>query len=159
MQKAALIKQISDALKASLRVLQEAARSSRAEATDESNRSENKYDTRSLEAGYLAQGQARQAQELIDAIETYEQLQPRAFPAGAPIELTAVVELEADGARARYFVGPRSGGLTVSFDGETYVVITPSSPLGQALMGKREGYAWATKRGGRLVKQRVLSVR
>jgi hypothetical protein len=61
--------------------LEKAARASHAEATHESSKAESKYDTRGLEAAYLAGGQARQVKEILDSIKAYEAL---ATPALAP---------------------------------------------------------------------------
>ena len=58
MKKAQLLKQIVASLSESLGVLEKAARASHAEATHESSKAESKYDTRGLEAAYLAGGQA-----------------------------------------------------------------------------------------------------
>src|SRR5690348_14762760 len=113
MNKTLLLKQIVAALSESLEVLEKAARASHAEATHESSRAESKYDTRGLEAAYLAGGQARQAREILDCIKAYQSLAPRNFAAAEPIELTALVELEADGAPSTYFIGPNSGGLEI----------------------------------------------
>ncbi|MCE9616034.1 MAG: GreA/GreB family elongation factor [Lentisphaerae bacterium] len=159
MRKADLLKHITEDLQARARVLVEAARSSHAEATDESTRSENKYDTRGLEAGYLAEGQARQARELADAIALFESLEPQDFTAQDPIDLTAVVRLEAGGVPATYFIGPKSGGLEVAFEGGMLMVITPASPLGKALMGRQVGDTWTAKMGGVMTTYRIVSVR
>jgi len=59
MDKARIIEQIVASLSESLAVLEKAARASHAEATHESSKAESKYDTRGLEAAYLAGGQAR----------------------------------------------------------------------------------------------------
>lgn len=56
MDKRALIKKIVAQLEAELALLTKAARSAHAEATHESSKAENKYDTRGLEASYLARG-------------------------------------------------------------------------------------------------------
>jgi transcription elongation GreA/GreB family factor len=37
-------------------------------------------------------------------------------------------------------------------------VITPQSPLGQNLMGKKEGQRWTAKLGGSVVKYHIVSV-
>src|SRR5438874_4314393 len=113
MRKAQLIKKIVESLKGSLELLEKAARAAHAEATHESSKAENKYDTRGLEAAYLAGGQARQARELVNSIAAYEKLAIRAFSGDDPIDLAALVELEADGNVSTYFIGPRNGGLEV----------------------------------------------
>src|SRR3954465_10467838 len=142
MKKSALIKKITSSLAANLELLQKAARASHAEATHESSKAENKYDTRGLEAAYLAGGQARQAKEIMDSIAQYESLEPREFRPDEAIDLAALVELEADGVVSSYFIGPKSGGLEIMDGKREIMVITPQSPLGQNLMGKKNGQRW-----------------
>ena len=158
MNKAALLKQIIARLNENLETLTKAARASHAEATHESSRAENKYDTRGLEAAYLAGGQARQAKETIDAIEVYADLPILNFAARDPIDVTAVVELEADGTRSTYFIGPKGGGLEIEHEGKEIMVITPQSPLGQILIGKKANARWTAKVGGAAVKYCVVAV-
>ena len=74
MNKQAVIEAIVAKLVAELQVYLNAANASRAEATPESSKPENKYDTRGLEAAYLARGQSRQAKEILDSIKAYEQI-------------------------------------------------------------------------------------
>jgi transcription elongation GreA/GreB family factor len=158
MNKSELIKQIVAGLSESLAMLEKAARASHEEATHESSKAESKYDTRGLEAAYLAGGQARQAREILDSIELYETLKARNFASGEPIDLTAIVELETDGARGIYFIGPKNGGLEIEHQRKEVTVITPQSPLGQNLMGKKAGQRWTAKVGGSAVKYHVVSV-
>lgn len=158
MKKAKLIQKIVARLHENLAVLENAARSSRAEATHESSRAESKYDTRGLEAAYLASGQARQAREILEAIQVYEALPVRAFSAEEPIDLSALVELESDGTRLFYFIGPKGGGLEIEDQAREITVITPQSPLGENLMGKTAGYRWKARLGGAGVNYRIVSV-
>src|SRR3954468_3061318 len=116
--KSELIQRIIEALHDSLAVLEKAARAAHAEATHESSKAENKYDTRGLEAAYLAGGQARQAKEILESIALYEALVTKDFGHGEPIGLTALVELETDGARSHYFIGPKNGGLEIQCQGQ-----------------------------------------
>jgi transcription elongation GreA/GreB family factor len=158
MNKSLLLKQIVAALGESLDVLERAARASHVEATHESSRAESKYDTRGLEASYLAGGQARQAKEVIDSMKIYQSLATRDFAADELIDLTAVVEVEAEGASNKYFIGPKSGGVEINFKGEEITVITPQSPLGQNLVGKKAGQGWTTKIGSSTVKYKIIQV-
>jgi transcription elongation GreA/GreB family factor len=158
MNKAQLLKQIVASLSESLSLLEKAARASHAEATHESSKAENKYDTRGLEAAYLAGGQARLAKELLDSIQAYESLALKEFAAGEPIDLTALVEVASDGTRSLYFIGPRNGGLEIEFGRKEVTVITPQSPLGQNLMGKTAGARWTARLGGSTVKYHLVSV-
>jgi transcription elongation GreA/GreB family factor len=158
MNKARLTKQIAASLRESRGVLAKAARASHAEATHESSRAESKYDTRGLEAAYLAGGQARQAKEIMASIELYESLATRSFAPNEPVDLTALVELSADGAPSLYFIGPKNGGLEIMLERREITVITPSSPLGRSLMGKTAGQSWTDSLGGSVVKYRIVSV-
>lgn len=158
MKKALLINEIISSLTESVRTLEKAARASHEEATHESSRAESKYDTRGLEAAYLAGGQARQAKEILDSIKAYEALVARNFAPGEPIDMTALVELDSDGARSSYFIGPKSGGLDIERRGKEIMVITPQSPLGQTLIGRKAGERWTARLGGSTVKYHVVSV-
>jgi len=139
MNKRALLKAILAALQAELLTCVRAAKSARAEATDEQSRAENKYDTRGLEVSYLAAGQVRQAVELEAAIAAFEALPVRKFGSGEAIGLGAVVELEQNGERTLYFIGPSAGGTEVKCGKQAVLVITPQSPPGGQLQGRREG--------------------
>ena len=139
MNKRLIIKKITAALTVELELYFRAAQYARAEATHEQNKPENKYDTRGLEASYLARGQSRQAAELEAAITEFEKLNPRPLAAGEAIGLGALVELELGGERSFYFLGPRAGGTEVTHDRKEILVITPQSPLGEQLLGKKSG--------------------
>ena len=158
MQKANLIQQIVARLSESLALLEKAARASHAEATHESSKAESKYDTRGLEAAYLAGGQARQAREILDSINLYRALPVKDFAPENPIDLTALVELDVNGTRALYFIGPRNGGLEVECKRKEITVLTPQSPLGQNMMGKKAGQRWTARLGGSLAKYHIVSV-
>jgi transcription elongation GreA/GreB family factor len=139
MNKNALIKKIVNRLTEELEIYFRAAMASRAEATHEQSKAENKYDTRGLEASYLARGQSKQAAEIQGAIAAFEKLDARKFGEAEPVDVGAFVELELDGEKAAYFVGPRAGGTEVMHNQQEVLVITPESPLGQQLMGRKQG--------------------
>src|SRR5215475_13558170 len=158
MNKTQLLRQIVARLSENLGVLEKAARASHAEATHESSKAENKYDTRGLEAAYLAGGQARQAREILESIKVYRALHPKEFGATEPIDLSALVELETERTIGTYFIGPRSGGLEVDYEGAEIIVLTPQSPLGQQLMGKNSGQRWTANFNGSRTSYRIVSV-
>lgn len=158
MNKRALIKKIVARLADELEVYFRAARASRAEATHEQSKAENKYDTRGLEASYLARGQSRQAAEIQAAIAAFEKLDPRKFGAGDPIDVGAFVELELNSDKTAYFVGPRAGGTEVQHDQREVLVITPQSPLGEQLLGRKQGDVLKLKLAGAQNQYRVTTV-
>ena len=158
MNKSVLLIKIVAALNEGLEVLERAARASHVEATHESSRAESKYDTRGLEAAYLAGGQARQAREILDSIKLYSSMATRDFAANDLIDLTAIVKLEVDGVPNLFFIGPKSGGVEVDYNGEEITLITPQSPLGQNLIGKKAEQSWTVKDGKSTVKYRISQV-
>lgn len=146
MNKRDLLAAITTRLAADLETITAAARATHAEATDEENKAEDKYDTRGLEASYLAHGQSKAAEEAADAVAQFQALAPRDFRPGEPIAVGALVRLQ-DG--SCYFVGPRAGGSEVKFGGETIMIITPQSPLGRQLLGRKQGEALQLNAGSR----------
>lgn len=158
MNKRGLIKKILAQLTVELEVIFRAAHAAHAEATDEQNKAENKYDTRGLEASYLAHGQSRQAMETKAAITAFEQLEIRKFAVDDPIDLGALVELEHKGERLRYFIGPKAGGTEVVHEDREILVITPQSPLGAQLQGKKQGDRLQLTLAGVRDSYRVVSV-
>lgn len=116
-----------------------AAMTAHADATAEESKSENKYDTRGLEASYLAGAQARMLTESLQHIAVYKSLEIKEFASSSAIALTAVVELESEDESRHYFIGPNSGGVEVEFEGKKIMLITPHSPLGGRLIGKVVG--------------------
>ena len=158
MNKRAIIQKITAKLVSELEVYFRAAQFSRAEATHESNKAENKYDTRGLEASYLARGQSKQAAELEAAIAEYEKLGVRKFADGDAIAVGALVELAHGGENSYYFLGPRAGGTEVVHDRKEILVITPQSPLGEQLLGKKQGEQVPLNFGGVKQPAKILSV-
>jgi transcription elongation GreA/GreB family factor len=158
MNKRAIIKKIIARLTDELEIYFRAAKFSRAEATHESSKAESKYDTRGLEASYLARGQSKQAAEIEAAIAEFEKLAVKNFSAGEPIELGALVELEHNGENLFYFIGPRAGGTEILHDKNEILVITPQSPLGEQLMGKKSGQEPQLNFGGAKQAAKILKV-
>jgi transcription elongation GreA/GreB family factor len=158
MNKRTLIKKIIARLTDELAVYFRVANSSRAEATHEQNKAEGKYDTRGLEASYLARGQSRQAAEIEAAIAEFGKLAVRKFGDGEAIGPGALVELETGGEHSFYFIGPRAGGTEVVHEKREILVITPQSPLGEQLLGKKHGDQPQLTLGGMRQPARIVSV-
>ena len=158
MNKRAIIKKIIAALTDELEIYFKAAIASRAEATHEQSRAESKYDTRGLEASYLAHGQSRQAAEIEAAIAAFRKIAIRDFQPGDPADLGAFVELEHDGERLFYFIGPKAGGTEIVHDKKEILVITPQSPLGGQLCGRKAGEVLQLNLPGDRRQYRVIEV-
>ena len=139
MQKSTVRDAIVAQLQRELDLQSRAAFDARDEATSEESKSEGKYDMRGQEAAYLAEGQARLAAELVESITLFLALDLAELPPGAPAAVGALITMEANGSRSRYFLGPRNGGLDARVDDTTITVVTPTSPLGRQLIGQRSG--------------------
>jgi transcription elongation GreA/GreB family factor len=156
--KQSLVEQIIARLDGDLRRNAKAALATQAGVTDDQSRAENKYDTRGLEASYLAHGQSRQVMETKEAREHFGSLTVRDFHGDEPISLGALVELATGGDRSWYFLGPAAGGTELVCEGEEILVITAQSPLGRSLLGKRRGERIEMGVGGTLLVYRVNAV-
>lgn len=158
MNKPALVKKIVAELEKKLALYVGAANAAHAEATDEENKAEDKYDTRGLEASYLAAGQSKQMAETAAALQQFTTLKLRSFSANDPVDLTALVELEGATETNFYFIGPSAGGTEVVLENKTILVITPQSPLGQQLVGRKQGDRLKLKIGRFANDHRIASV-
>lgn len=137
--KAALVTAIVEQLEAELVGVREAASSAREGATHEDAKPENQYDTRALEASYLAGAQAARVEVIEGAIHTLKRFEIRDYDDTKPIGLGAVVRLEHDDGEELYFVAPEGGGLKLPYQGTLVRVVTLASPIGRALAKKRVG--------------------
>jgi transcription elongation GreA/GreB family factor len=139
MTKRLVIQKIIETLQSEMETYVRAAKFSHAEATAEENRAENKYDTRGLEASYLAAGQANKIVEIEESIAAFDALRERKFNEADGIDIGALIEISQDGERAHYFIGPSAGGIEIKTRGTEVLVITPQSPLGSQLKGAKQG--------------------
>ncbi|NQD55428.1 transcription elongation factor GreAB [Pseudomonas sp. CM25] len=138
MNKSHLLAQIVATLEHDLEVLTRAAQTAYETATAEENIAENKYDTLGLEASYLATGQARRSAEIRQALLIYQQLLLREHDPARGVQVSNLVTLEDEhGGQRRVFLGPEAAGLKIGQGDERVTVITPRSPLGQQLLGKK----------------------
>ena len=110
----------------------------RDEATNEETKQEGRYDTRAIEAGYLAEAQSRRFAEVRRTLD--QVLQIPVAPSRTRVDGPCLVALrDESGSESWYFVSPASGGLRLALDGVFVRVVTPASPLGAALVGVAPG--------------------
>ncbi len=129
-----------ESLAAELAAITAAAQSTIATATDKEHQARSKYETFSLESSYLARGQAKRVDELSEALERLKVLPLQPLDASTPIKLGALVRLvDADGVGRSLLLVPAGGGAEITVGGESIVLVTPSSPLGKAVLGRRVG--------------------
>ena len=133
--KQALMDAIRKQLKERLDRLTRAAKESQQAATDPDSKAESKYDTRNLEASYLAVGQAKQVEELAMAVQMFERLNLPDYADMGAAGPGALVELKIQGESDWYLLVPAAGGLEIEHDDRTITLLSPESPLYQQLLG------------------------
>ncbi|MFC1748826.1 transcription elongation factor GreAB [Pseudomonadota bacterium] len=145
--KAGIIQCICRVLRSDLATLQAAYQTSHENATHAESVAENKYDTRGLEAAYLAHGQAKRAEEIEIALHAYETISPKLLLAPhTRIALNSLVQLEDQHEQRRWFwLGANTGGLKFQHNDRAIAIITPQSPLGSVLMGREKHDAFELK--------------
>lgn len=136
MKKSKVIKAIHAALKTQFDRIVHAATESADYANDAESKSDGKYDTRGLEASYLAAGQAAKAEEMAADLRYFTSPVLKEFSESDSIDHGALV---LTGQGFGFLLAGRSGGTSVTIDGEEITVLTPTSPLYQNLEGLRVG--------------------
>jgi transcription elongation GreA/GreB family factor len=154
--KEALKEELVGVLAADLATRQRAYKTAREAATHDEAKPENDKDTRALEQSYLARGQARRIEELRTGIAALEGMRSGAFPEGAAVALGAAVELSEEAGDTIVFIAPCGGGSRLA--GGAVQVVTPPSPLGRGLLGKRAGDECEVAIGGKTRSVTVVRV-
>ena len=108
-------------------------------ASGDETKSEGKYDTRAIEAAYLAEAQAGQLELAEKSLATFKRFEPRNFEMTEPVGPGALVEVDQDGEICFYLLAPTGGGLMTNYLGCDVTVITPDSRLYQELNEKKMG--------------------
>lgn len=131
MDKAFLVSQLSARMLAMNDTAARAAAEAQAEAKTGAQRALN-----------LSAAHAQRSAASLEAVHALESFRPKPWPKGQPVGLGALVEVEADdGAGKTLFLAPVCGGAELEGPGGDglFHVVTPTSPLGRAVMGKRVG--------------------
>lgn len=128
-------------------------------ATNEESKAENKYDTRGLEASYLAGAQAKRGSELTQVILQLSKLELRTFTSSDSVQISAAVTMEVDGEGVKhFFILPFAGGNKVSVDGPEILIITPQSPLGRNMLGKKIGDVFELRTQAKITEYEVIEI-
>jgi transcription elongation GreA/GreB family factor len=133
---------------------QNAHRAAMEAATHEEAKPENDKDTRALEQSYLARGEALRVEELKLGLAEVRGMGVRAFRVGDRVALGALVTIDEEDQTTLLWLAPYGGGVRLR-EGRVQVV-TPASPLGRALLGKKAGEECELSLAGRT---RLLSIR
>lgn len=134
-----LIDRLIDFANQELSALEASAKANRDFATDQEFKAESKYDTRALEAAYLASAEGRRVEELKLEIQILQDVDFEASKKLSEISIGALVELQHKNQTRKYFLIPTAGGTVLDVQGEPVMVVSIFSPIGNALMGLKAG--------------------
>lgn len=142
MDKQFLVEQLSNRLRESVSVARRASQAAAETARDGATPAEKREDARmSLEFSSLAKGQTARATRVATELHTLEIFRPAKLAPKSAIALGAVVEVE-DGEQGRtFFLAPVGAGIELTGPGGDgfLSVVTPVSPIGKAVIGRRVG--------------------
>jgi transcription elongation GreA/GreB family factor len=144
MNKSELVAQLVRHLQSSARAALSSRDAAAAEARDGATPDEKREDARAAHQlqsmGRAQQKRAQQALAEADALATFK---PVALNAASRITVGAIVEIEdAESGEGRtFFLAPVGAGMTLSGPGGDghLSVVTPSSPIGRAVLGRNTG--------------------
>jgi transcription elongation GreA/GreB family factor len=142
MDKKMLVEQLTERLRQSAAVARKAGQAAADEAREGATPGEKREDARvALEQGSLARGQANRAAKVAAELSALEIFRPATLSPRAPIALGAVVEVEDEAQGKTFFLAPVGAGIElVGPGGDGFLsVVTPHSPVGKAVLGRRVG--------------------
>ena len=138
-----LIELIINSLQHDLAKATMAAKEAHAAATNDQSVAETQYDTLAIEAGYLAEGQSRRIIEIKSSIKIFKNMLTTLTLSESNsmvANIGCLIQLAGDEPLAHwFFLAPSAGGLRIPLEQQHITLITPQSPMGEALIGKEEG--------------------
>lgn len=134
-----LMDELVGKLKAELTELESAAKATKEFATDQEFKAESKYDTRSLEASYLASAEAKRVEDLKLEIQMLEEVDLKNSQDNNEVSIGSLLNLRHQNQDRTYFLIPTSGGTILSIDNHPVLVVSVFSPLGAAALGLKVG--------------------
>jgi transcription elongation GreA/GreB family factor len=135
MNKEALLKMIVDEMQTKLDAALSEVKSAKEAATHEESKPENKYDTRGLEATYIAQAQAGRAGQLKEDIYNLTKVNLKTKNEQVGVGNLVKVHYHSQNKEIIFFILP-CGGTSVQFEGALVKSISVTSPVGKLLNRK-----------------------
>lgn len=96
-----------------------------------------------VELARMARAQDQRRRRALGELEALASFHPRPLPESAPVSVGAIVEIEDEesGEGRTFFLAPAGAGATLLGPGGDghLTAVTPSSPVGRAVLGRRVG--------------------
>ncbi len=130
MDKAFLVEQLGQKLRDAVQTVHKAQSEAAQDARSGADRALN-----------LAKGQAMRSERARLELDALDNFRPAPLKKGERIGLGALVELEGDEMGRTFFLAPAGAGLELEGPGGDgfFSVVTPISPIGKAVFGKKVG--------------------
>ncbi|HEX8818775.1 MAG TPA: GreA/GreB family elongation factor [Archangium sp.] len=168
LEKSELLAQLAERLRQSDRLAHRAEADAREAARSLATESEKKEDGRAaIEYGSLATGQAQRARRVLEELKALSDFQEAGLPRfsrKSAVGLGAIIDVSTEDdegfAERTFFLLPAGAGTELTGPGGDgfLSVITPASPVGRALLGRRAGDTIEVTLAGEVREWTVLEV-
>ena len=156
MNKAAVLEYLKDQLQTEFEKAKLAFETSRGHATNQELKSEGKYDTRSIEAGYLAGAQKVRVDELENDIKLLDEIDLTL--SSDTVSVGSLVEIEHNNMTRTYFISSTSGGTMIKDGNKVILIISAFSPIGAEVIGLSIGDSFEVEIQGNLREYSLKSI-
>jgi hypothetical protein len=153
-----IVEILIEKLKSELIEVESAARSTKDLATAPDLKSEGKYDTRAIEAAYLASAQNKRVEEIKLDIQMLEDLEIHVETSSTKLQLGSLGLISCNGQERFYFISSTSGGSILMIDEKPILVISVFSPIGDAALGLSKGDRFEVETPKEIRQYEVLEV-
>ncbi|MGZ3789468.1 MAG: GreA/GreB family elongation factor [Bacteriovorax sp.] len=142
-------------LQKELSEVESAANSAKDLATQDDLKSEGKYDTRAIEASYLASAQQKRVEEIKIDIQMLEEIE---LMDSDRLQMGSLALIEYKGQARYYFLTSTSGGTMLTIEGHPVLVISVFSPLGSEALGLEKGESFEVETPKEMRSYKILEV-
>lgn len=137
MEKQKILEHLKKNIQQELDKAKNAYQTSHGHATDNELKADGKYDTRAIEAGYLAGAQKKRVEELEQEVKLLDEID--LSHTNDQVSVGSLVGLSYNNLEKKYFISSTSGGSMFNIDGEIILIISAFSPLGVEAIGLKKG--------------------
>jgi transcription elongation GreA/GreB family factor len=133
-----IVSQLIENLELDLKGLSEVATSAKEYVTDGDVKPDGKYDTRAIEASYLAGAQEKRVEEIKLDIQMLKDLE---LHPSSTIQLGSLAKIKFQNQNIVrwYFISSTAGGSMLNLNGNSILVISVFSPIGNAALNLEPG--------------------
>ncbi len=129
-----ILKKIKNTLVGKIKQLTDEALSLKDAATNEESKAENKYDTRGLEASYIAQAHAKRIEKMKESLYFIDKTQINPFKNKIKVGDLIVLLDTSNEVKSLFFL-LSEGGIKVEYKSKPITSLSITSPLGSKLLG------------------------